>query len=423
MIVLNRNNIFEVLLLELLSYTPLIIILGNIVPPSPLKFHFYVFGLVFLIALWILAKSPSKKWVIYLAVFYLVIQPFLFHWNIKGIIDYFFGPIILLIMVDLLVNDRIPKVLLKKYLSRFYSLLWIPVIFAVLQFFSILPFTFWNATYINYTDIGGVRIPRPNGLLYHGSELSIIICFLGLFQFFKTETKAFWTIILLIFVCFATYFKAITACLIVIFLYFLFFINTGSLTQFQLISKKRIYWYGSIIAIVSISIVIQYLLTVHKYTGYYFIPEMLTGRGYIWNIYLDGINEFSIWNYLFGAGMGSSTTVFDSYANANNYYVLVDSKTLEFKYDTHNAILSIFINSGIVGLLFISSIFKMIYSQIKNWQGSQVWNKRVFWGILFIPLLTIGITIIIFEMAIIWPCIGFLFYQWYFTVNKEELNA
>ena len=420
MISFNKKTIPYLIFLELISLTPIIILLGNVVPPFPLKVHFIAFGITFLVASWILINNPQKKWVIYLFVFYLIIQPFLDYWDIKSIIDFFFGPFVLLILIDLLINNRVPDKLLRKYEKRFYYLLWVPVCFAVLQFFDILPLTFWNATYVNSALVNGVYIPRPNGFLYHGSELSIIICFIALFQYFKTEKKSFWMLILMIFICVCTYFKAILGCVILLFIYYLLFVNKGPLSAFKIISKKKIYWYGSIILLIAVTIALQFFNTVHNYTGYYFPPQMLTGRGGIWNIYLEGMKDFTFWNYLFGSGMGSAFQLFENYASAETFYPLITKKKLDVRYDTHNAVLSIFINSGIVGIIFVGFLFKMIYTQVVTWKPSALWNKRVFFGVFIIPLFTIGVTIIIYEMAIIWSCIGFLFYRWYFHTHKNN---
>ena len=115
MIVFNRNNIAQLVFLELLSVTPLIIVLGNIIPPFPIKIHFIGMGLIFLSALWILITNPHKKWVLYLAACFVIVQIAFDFWDIKNIVDFFFGPFILIVMLDLLVNNKLPKILLKKY--------------------------------------------------------------------------------------------------------------------------------------------------------------------------------------------------------------------------------------------------------------------------------------------------------------------
>jgi len=421
--VFDRHNIVYVIFLELISLAPLFILMGNVIPPFPIKIHFIAFGLIFLCSLWILVVNSSKKWALYFAALYLLLQFTLDHWSIKGFVDFFFGPFVLIILIDLLVNRRLPLAFLEKYEQRFYHLLWVPVSISILQFFEVLPLTFWNATYVNSAFIDGVYIPRPNGFLYHGSELSIIICFIALFQYFKKERVSFWMFIVLIFICLATYFKAILACVVLLFLYYLLFVNKGMLSRFKLISKARIFWYGGVLTLIGAFFALRFFSIVHDYTGYYFPPQMLTGRGGIWNIYLEGIKEFSWWNYLFGNGMGSATEIFKEYASAETFYPLTISKKLHIVYDTHNAMLSIFVNGGIIGLFFIFYIFRIIYNQIKNWSPTAEWNKKVFFGIFIIPLFTIGITINIYEMAIIWPCIGFLFYRWFISTEENERPA
>ena len=329
----------------------------------------------------------------------------------------------LLILIDILVNKKIPPKLLKRYERRFYYLLWLPVLFAVAQFFELLPLTFWNATYVNSALVDGVYIPRPNGFLYHGSELSIIICFITLFQYFKSESKSFWMLLLMVFICITTYFKAILGCVVLLLLYYLLFVNRGPLSKIKVISKRRIYWYGGLVLSIGIIIAIQFFSVVYSYTGYYFPPDMLTGRGGIWNIYIEGIKDFTFWNYLFGSGMGSAFELFENYASSKTFYKLIGNNKLTLRYDPHNAVLSLFVNSGIVGVLFVAFIFKTIYTQVIGWLPSKNWNKKVFFGVFLIPLFTIGITIIIYEMAIIWPCIGFLFYRWYFYTVSESDNT
>lgn len=424
--VFDRNNIAQLIFLELISLAPLFILIGNVVPPVSiysivtLKIHFIAFGLIFLCSVWILTTQASKKWILYVAVAYLLIQFTLEYWDLKSWIDFFFGPFVLVILMDLLVNKRLPITLLKKYERRFYYSLWVPISIAILQFFEILPLTFWNATYVNEALVGGIYIPRPNGFLYHGSELSVILCYMAIFQIFRKERESFWMLLLLLFVCLATYFKAIFACVAVLFLYYLLFINRGALSRFQVISKARIFWYGGILSLIGVFFILRYLSVVHHYTGYYFPPQLLTGRGSIWNIYLEGIKDFSVWNYLIGNGMGSAFEIFRNYASAETFYPLTISKKLYVVYDTHNAVLSIFINSGILGILFISLIFKMMYTQIIRWKPSAKWNKKVYIAVLIIPIMTIGITINFYEMAIIWPCIGFVFYRWYISTQENE---
>ena len=362
-----------------------------------------------------------KKWILYVMLFFVVIQFTLEQWHIKGLVDYFFGPFVFVLMLDLVVNQRLPKKTLKMYEQRFYYLLWVPALLAVLQFFELIPITFWNATYINYAYFGDLAIPRPNGLLYHGSELSVIICFLALFQFFRKDAHAFWVLILLIIIAAMTYFKALTGCILVLFLYHIAFLNRGIFAQLKLFSIRRIVFY-SLIGIGAITVLaIQFFTKIYAFTGYYFPSTLLTGRGAIWNIYLERIKDFTWWNYLVGNGMGSSFDVFAAYATPATWYLLNVDPNTDLDYDTHNAVLSVFINSGLLGMTFIFFLFRMLYRQVKNWLPSEKRNKRLFFGIFILPLITIGITIPIYENAIFWAALGFLIVRW--NLASEAVDA
>lgn len=420
----NRHNIAILFFLELISIAPLIIILGNVVPFWPLKLHHIGFGLTFLCSVWILIQDPNKKWLIYFAFFYCILQFTFEHFYLKNLIDYFFGPFVIVVMIDLLVNKKIPQSLLKKYTNRFSILLWLPITIAIFQFFALLPLTFWDANYVNSANINGEHIPRPNGLLYHGSELAIIICFTTLFQYFKEEARSFWILILMVFISIITYYKAIVGCTLLLLLFYLTFVNRGNLSRYKLVSKSKIIWYSSIAFVIAAIFVVQFIYTVYSHTGYPFPNEMLTGRGGIWNVYLEGIyKSYSPWNYLFGSGMGSGLDIFKTYATKTTFYPLNLSPELKSIPHSHNALLSIFINSGFVGVLFHLFLFKTIYSQVKQWKPSPKWNKTVFAAVFFIPCLTIGVTIILFETAIIWPCIGFLFYKWNNYTNSINVKS
>lgn len=420
---LSTNTVFHLLFLEVLSLTPLIIIFGNIAPPFMIKWHHLGLGLLFLITLVALMLDGYKKWVLYVALFFTLIQFLFEHWYLKGLIDYFFGPFIFVLILDLVVNSKLPQATLAKYEKRFYYLLWAPIVIAVLQYFDIMPITFWNATYINYAYFGDLAIPRPNGLLYHGSELSVIICFAALYQFFRTDNKAFWMLIIIALASFMTYYKALLGCVLVLILYHLFFLSRGVFSQLKLLSIRRIILYSSIVVGLVVFMAFQFFSKVYFYTGYYFPPQLLTGRGAIWNIYLERIKEFTWWNYLVGNGMGSSFDIFADYATPKTWYLLAIDPNTDTDYDTHNAVLSVFINSGLVGMAFIVYLFRMLYRQVKTWLPSEKRNKRLFFGIFILPLITIGITIPIYENAIFWACLGFLIVKWHIVAQQENANV
>lgn len=415
----KKNSIFQLIFLELLSLSPVFIILGNIIPPMPIKLHHIGLGLVFLLAGLLLLKDGYKKWLIYFSVFFVLIQLTFENWYIKGMIDYFFGPFVLVVMLDILVNNRLQKDTMQKYLKRFVMLLWISPLIAVLQYCSIIPITFLNATYINYAYVGDVAIPRPNGFLYHGAELSVIICFLALFQFFKKESRSFWLLLLLTLIALMTYFKALLACIALLFIYYLVIVNKGPLSRYKLISKKKIIYISAFLFLAIIGVGVWFFTKFYMLTGQVFPKDMLTGRGAIWNIYLERIKDFTWVNYLFGNGLGSSFDVFTDYATKDNWWRLAVDPNTDLDYDTHNSVLSIFINSGIVGICFIVFLFRMVYRQVIKWLPNEATNKELFFGIFIIPLVTIGVTIPIYENAIFWIALSFVIWNWKFESDAQ----
>ena len=421
---LKTYQLNALLFLELASITPLLIILGNVIPPFPLKLHHVGLGALFLVALWSLLNDGYKRWLLYTGLGFTWVQFYQEGWYLKGLVDYFFGPFVLVVILDIIVNKRLPLRSLVKYENRFYALLWVPAIIAVLQFFGWMPVTFWNATYVNYAYFGDLSIPRPNGLLYHGSELSVIVTFLVLFQFFKKENKALWGFIILLIIAAMTYFKALFGCVALLIFYYLFFVNRGVLARIRLIPARQMIAYGMVIGLVIFGFAVFYFKQVYAQTGYVFPRDMLTGRGAIWNIYLERIKEFSWYQYLFGNGMGTSFDIFADYATPKTWWKLAEDPNTDLNYDAHNAVLSVFINSGLVGIAFFIFLFRMIWNQIKTWLPDAIWNKRVFWGVMLIPLITIGVTIPIYENAIFWLSLGFILIRWkrYTTLQDEQVE-
>jgi hypothetical protein len=408
----TKNHIVHILFLELLSITPILIILGNVVPPIPIKIHFVGMGLIFICALYLLIESKYQLTVLILSSILVVSQFVLNYWDIKNIIDFLFGPLVLIIMFDLLVNKRIPNDILLKYQKRFFNLLWVPIGIGVLQYFEMLPITFWNASYVNYSYIGDVQIPRPNGFLYHGSELSILICFAAISQFFNKKIVGTILLLAIVIIAYTTYFKAILGCVLALVIVY-FFSNIVKMPKFMSrISDKFILIASSIGASTLLAGIIAFLFQTYQKTGYFFHPQLMTGRGSIWNIFTDAIADYSVLNFLFGSGIGSGPDLFTTYASAENYYILSVGQPLDVAYDAHNALLSLFVNSGLLGLISLVTLYFVIFSHVKTWQNSARKNKYLWLLFTIIPLLTIGITIPLFDMAIIWPCLGFLLIKW-----------
>lgn len=410
-----------VLFMELMCLTPLFIILGNIVPPAPIKIHFIALGLIFCIAIALLALHPKKKWILYLILVVGLLQYFQPFPSVKNTIDLLFGPLVLFVLLDILFNKRLKKHVLERYKRKFYNYLWIPVIIGVLQAFNIMPITFWNADYINWAYFDDVKIPRPNGFLYHGSELSIIVFFLALSQYFRKGSRPFWMLLIFVVIAKLTLYKALFASVILLFLYYLFFVNP-TMKRMRLLSRKQLIAYLTLIVVCTVGVLAVFFHSVYQQTGYYFPPQLLTGRGSIWNIYSDAIREFSIWNYLFGTGMGSGQELFKLYASPDNYYLLRVDPVLHEAYDAHNALLSLFVNTGLAGIGFFIWGFQLIYKKVKSWK-SNLDNGKLFFALAIVPVFTIGITIPIYDMAIYWPCIGFLIYRWYFYSDENAAHA
>ncbi|MFK8037970.1 MAG: O-antigen ligase family protein [Crocinitomicaceae bacterium] len=407
----------------LLSLAPLMIILGNIVPPIPIKVHFISMGLIFLCALYLLMDYKHRASVFILGSILVVTQFVLNFWDIKNIIDFLFGPLVLVVMFDQLINKKIPKEELLKHQKRFYYLLLVPVSIGILQFFELLPITFWNAQYINFSYKDGIGIPRPNGLLYHGSELCIIIFFLAAMQFFSTKRSRYLVFAFLLFAAFSTYFKAILGGMAGLLILFIIFNVKPIFNIAKRLSNMVILLLVSIGALVGLSAILFLLNQTYQQTGYPFHPQFLTGRGEVWNIYLDGIKEFSVLNYLFGNGIGSGPELFKTYASPQNYYRLTLGEPLKEFYTPHNAVLGIFINSGVFGLVSISTLFYYIFRNITTWGIDFTRkNKHLAIAIMGVLLLTIGITIVVFDMAIIWICMGFLLIKWKYFLDDQVAN-
>ena len=125
---------------------------------------------------------------------------------------------------------------------------------------------------------------------------------------------------------------------------------------------------------------------------------------------------------LFGTGMGSGQELFKLYASPDNYYLLRVDPVLHEAYDAHNALLSLFVNTGLAGIGFFIWGFQLIYKKVRSWK-SNLDNGKLFFALAIVPVFTIGITIPIYDMAIYWPCIGFLIYRWYFYSDENAAHA
>jgi hypothetical protein len=418
----KHHKTFIVLFLELLSLSPILMILGNVVPPFPLKVHFITFGITFLLICLFLSQYRSKKWLIYVAIIYFLLQFFLSGFHLKDFIDFFFGPFVFISMFDIYINGRVSKDTLFKYKKRFFILMWIPMSISLLQYFGISPLTFWNATYINYSRVDGIETPRPNGFLYHGSELSIIIFFVAIKQLIKSNRFFIFQGLIILLIAYGTYYKALTATILLLVIYYYTIIHPVKGFQWTSIifkNEKKIYQ-----AILSIFI-IGVLILVYKLTFLnqkeIFDPQLLTGRGSLWNVYLQAIKNFSFFEWLFGAGIGSEAILFKQFATPELYYPLKVDPSIDLAPDGHNAILSTFLNVGIIGSLLYVFLFKIVHSQISNLK-KMIKEKAIFFLIFVIAIFTLGITIPIFKNAIFWIALSFTIHYWFLIAKNYGLD-
>lgn len=415
----KHHKTLLILFLELLSLSPIFMILGNVVPPFPLKVHFITFGLTFLLICLFLSQYRSKKWLIYVAIFYFLLQFFLSGFHLKDFIDFFFGPFVFVSMLDIYINGRVSKDTLFKYQKRFFLLMWVPMIISLLQYFDISPLTFWNATYINYSKVDGIETPRPNGFLYHGSELSIIIFFVAVKQLFLPK-KQFIIIILLIgVIAYGTYYKALTATIVLLTIYYFTVVSPVRFFKWtkQLINRDK-YLYIAIFILSIIGLAIILYKSQVQGVKELFNPQLLTGRGSMWNIFLQAVKDFTLWEYLFGAGIGSEYFLFEKYATPQLFYPLKVDPNSDITYDSHNALFSIFLNVGIIGFAFLYLLFRICHKQLNKLKNITK-NKAIYFAIFALPLFTIGITIPYFKNAIFWITLSFIVHYW-FILNKKE---
>jgi len=419
---LQKNKTWIVILfLELLSLSPIFMVLGNVVPPFPLKAHYLSFGLAFLLVCLMLIQLKSKKWLVYIALFYFVLQFFLSGLHPKDFVDFFFGPFVFISLMDILINERLSKKELLKYQKRFFILMWVPLIFSFLQYLELLPLTFWNATYVNLSQVGGEKIPRPNGFLYHGSELSIVLFFVAAKQLFKSSKKFIFNLLFLILIAYGTYYKALTATIILLFIYYFTVLNPINSFQWTVKifkNEKRLYYTIFTFVCIGFLIISYQLLVVGKKE--IFDPQFLTGRGSIWNVYLQALKDFSAFQWLFGAGIGAEAELFRQNATASLFFPLKADPNSSLTPDAHHAILSPLLNIGLVGLSFYYLLFKILHSQIKNFASSSNFNKKIYFIVVVLPIFTLGITIPIFKNAIYWVSIGFISHYWIISQNKKH---
>jgi len=295
--------------------------------------------------------------------------------------------------------------------------LWVPMVISVLQFLNLFPLTFWNATYVNYSIVEGVKTARANGFLYHGSELSVVIFFVAVKQLIRKQKYFLPLSLFILIIAYATYYKALTAAIVLMIVYYYTIINPlkiFSWTKGYFIRDKLLYQSLLLITLFGVLFLV-YKIQVQEVKEL-FDPQLLTGRGAIWNVYLQAIKEFSLPEWIFGAGIGSESLLFKHYATAELYFPLKVDSNSNLSPDGHNAILSTFLNVGFLGILLYIFLFKLVHSQMKLLK-EKTKARATFFLVFIVAIITVGVTIPIFKNAIYWIALSFTVYNWFIPSN------
>lgn len=408
----------SILLLHLLSFTPLVMILGNVLPPMGLKLHHYVFGVEFLMAVLLLSFYKSGQSFLVICALIVGIQvatgsPFL----PKEYIDFFFGPTILVAVVLMIRAELLNKKLMTQLKKQFIISALVPISIATLQYFDLLPYTFLNATYINYTNEDGAWIPRINGFFYHGNELVVLSFFISLILVYGRKANAGFLIMLaLIGFAIITRYKSLVATSLICFLSYSIFINKRGAELIQLIPKRLFLDLGKLFLVLIIGGVVLIIYLNIERMGVPFERETLTGRGGIWNVYFKALKTYH-WNqHLIGPGIGTEKLQFAFNATPEMYYPLEYNPKLDKWPHAHNPWLGYYLNAGICGILLLIFL-------LKNWIKSFFSKPRIgaestfAFAIIALPFLTFGVTIYITQMSIYWICLSFALIVSFYTEN------
>ena len=399
----------------LLVFTPLLIIIGNISPPvGPLKVHWIFFGTLFMLSLLVMIKSRPNIEFLFILTLILIIQLIVsVNFNIKEYIDYISGPIAFIILVNIIVNEGRNRNLLKLLWSLFLLLLSIPVIIAMLQYLKILPLEFLEAKYINVTKFEGGEIQRVNGFLFHGIELSIIIFFLFLNIAVMAKTiKKYFFFLLMIVMEYVIIIKSAILLAIAFFVYHALIIEK----RFKPLKLLIVV----IISVAAFPILFRLIPDLqldrfqYDFENKLFDPQLFTGRGRIWNVYIKAISNFDIWQILFGSGFGSFPIIFKQNATSDLWHLA------RWTPHPHNQLLDYFINGGLVWIFLISFVFYTQYKKLKVIFVNNQSFKKYYWGIVLLPIFIVGLTHPIMNMFIYWSCLGFTMVGLYLKFGLNE---
>jgi len=383
-------------------------ILGNILPPIPIKVHQFGFGIALIFGLFILSFFRNGHWLTLGSVVFLAIQFSLgMHINPIEVFDFLFGPTMLMSVAVIMENQLLSREELRSARKRFFTLAFVPLTIACLQYFDLLPIKFLNATYVNHSSTKGTHIERINGFFYHGNELVVLSYFLALnMAFGKSSGRAIFWLIMLILFSIMTLYKSLIVTSIIILGYFVLVLNKKVASMLS-----RIPTWSYLLMLCSVLIGAGYFLAQFIQSNYIFygLPfkrEMLTGRGGIWTVYLYAIEDFTWFQHFFGAGIGSEPIVFGEHMTPKAFYPMQANPKTTIRPHPHNPWLGYYINAGWVGILFLIALLKLCYTQYKKLKTGSL-EIAFALAFLVLPFLSFGVTIYITEMAVYWICLAF----------------
>ena len=389
----TKNIILKLLLLELLCYVPVAIIAGNVLPPIGfLKVHWIYIGVTFIIALLLITLNNHSAGLLVIIFLFIGVQLMTaIKFSLPDFVDFISGSIVFIAVVNIL-RDDIDVSRLKRIRRKVLFFLAVPIIIALLQYIKILPLEFMNAKYVNVTLYGTEILQRVNGFLYHGVELVVIIFF-----FFtsiviaRAGLKAYLILLLMILTEFITIIKAGIIAAMLFAGFYAYFVDR----RFRSLKSIVI----GIIVVLGFSFVYTLIPDIKSQhldfdpNHLRFEDQLFTGRGYIWNVYIDGIKDFNFLQILFGGGFGSAPTIFETHAIG----------VVNWSPGTHNVLLELLVNGGLFAVLVLCIIHLKQYKKITSYfrEKSPV-VKPFYIAILLIPLLTVGLTAPITSMFVYW---------------------
>lgn len=395
---IKKKYFLEYLLLELLCYVPIAIIAGNILPPIGfLKIHWLYIGLVFICTFLTLSKRTSMNGAFLLIIIFFIIQAFTsIRLSLPAFIDFVSGPLLLIAIVNITISGNLDLYVLRRYRKKILACLSIPITIAFLQYLKILPLELLNASYVNQTIYGTEVLDRVNGFLYHGVELSIIIFFF--FANVAMFTSYIMTYLMLGAMMLFQFMTLIKAAILTSLVY------TG---YYAYLIDRRFWSFKSLAIGAAIFLGASYVyilvpdLSEKRFTfdvqDLRFEDQLFTGRGFIWNAYIDGIRRsFSFVHVLFGGGFGSAPDVFRA-------GLFGEEPPNGWSAGPHNLLLELFVNGGLFSIWFVAFILRAQYRKLARYfaRDSRLF-KIYFLGLLFIPILIMGITSPIMSMFIYW---------------------